>query len=262
MAFVTLCAGKWSGGLPMGRILVGWCVGALGGLITGYLLWIFVGEGLWEMKARRMSDAQFAAWEEKRWPQILKVYCAGAASCGLLGAYYLNRPLRLGGRLISRRDRASGSGRQTLDDPLTSEEFQRVFQVCQWISVGDGPEYLRGFIVGWLAEASPAIAKKVDDFSVHHMAALCADLRYNRIPGARRFPKMVILPPSLEELRQLRRASAGFSTEGRSIDYLRGLLVSRLVDSQPALAGRISDLTTRQMQAVHSAFEGLNMNEF
>jgi hypothetical protein len=49
-----------------------------------------------------------------------------------------------------------------------------------------GPEYVRGLVVGRLAEAAPALAHKVDGFSDGYMAALHADLRHRQSRLGRR----------------------------------------------------------------------------
>ena len=62
-------------------------------------------------------------------------------------------------------------------EPLTHDEFQRVSQCCLWMPLDDkSPDYVQGLIVGRLAEAEPALARKVDGFGGRHVAALQRDL--------------------------------------------------------------------------------------
>jgi hypothetical protein len=61
---------------------------------------------------------------------------------------------------------------------LTPPEFARVVQCCLFAQIEKrDPAYAQGLIVGRLVDTDPELAKKVDDFSPEHMAALCRDLR-------------------------------------------------------------------------------------
>jgi hypothetical protein len=225
----------------MGRWLCGFVVGTLGGLIVGYLAWILYLDGWWAAHGKVLSREAFVAWEYKREPQLWSIYLLGSLCCGVFGAYALNLPL--GKTVAHRRRQLLWKARTSADAVLSTEEFQRVFQACQWISTAGGPEYLRGFIVGRLAESWPAIAKKVDGFDDAHMTAVCDDLRYNRVAGTRPQPKVDSKELTDDEIEQLCKARLGFDLHDRDSNYFRGLLVGRLAESQPALAYMVNDLS-------------------
>ncbi len=161
----------------MGRTVVFFCTGLLFGFIglqlacRGFLLFA---EGAEADAANRrgLSLADYQQWVDVRYERpFLLLSAAGGLLCATLAAAASQRldqmPAR---RAPDRRPRGS-------DDPLTREEFRQVAQACLLVPLAErSPEYVRGLVVGRLADTAPALARKVDGFSDNHMAAVYADL--------------------------------------------------------------------------------------
>ncbi len=180
---VSDAGGEWlqvppppSGGHVIGRTAAGFILGLLIGfaglqLALRVALYYIDGPEVDAAESRNMSVAEYQKWAAGRYERPLSaVSAAGAIVCGVLGALAFNRPV--GARIRTAGRRAVGP-----DEPLSRSEFHQVLQACIWVPLEErSPEYVRGLAVGRLAEAQPALAKKVDDFSDHHMAALHHDL--------------------------------------------------------------------------------------
>jgi hypothetical protein len=163
----------------MGRQVVGFVLGLLFGFVGVQMacqavVYFTEGPDVSAAEERNMSLPEYRRWVDLRYERpFLLVSLAGAVVCGVACAYALNVPVRAAARPARRRAGA--------DDPLTREEFHQVLQACLMVPLDQrGPEYVRGLVVGRLAEAAPALAHKVDGFSDRHMAALHSDLRHRQ----------------------------------------------------------------------------------
>ena len=235
----------------MGRYLAGFVLGMLVGAVAlsigGSMVWEFVGgPAWWESKRVIMSRAQFAAWESDK-SERFQIAFLGALGCfGLLGAYFFNRPF---GRVLARRRRS----RPGSDDPLTQDEFKRVFQSCQWLALDEViPEFVRGFTVARLAETVPAVAKKLADFSDSQMAAVYSDLMYNWVAGRSHLRSTGASMPTEDERKRMSLNCCGIDVGDRRVEFVRGFLVGRLAESDPALAKKVLDLNGWQMTALRN----------
>jgi hypothetical protein len=166
----------------MGKYLAGFLLGTLIGIaavpLFGVVVWECVGGSDWlDAKRESMSRENFAAWQNHKLDSAAELCLFGVVCCGALGAVGFNRPIGAAGRRSRRR--LGGS-----DEPLSRDEFQQVLQACVWMPIdARSPEYVRGLVVGRLAENQPALAKRVDGVSDHLMDMLYRDLCRRRARG-------------------------------------------------------------------------------
>jgi hypothetical protein len=166
------------------RFLAGLLIGTGALFLAGRFLVLFVdSSGTTTDPTRNQSRAQHEASVAGQYdPPILVFSLIGglicAACCAAAG------PTDTPARPQTRRRSSIGT-----DDSLSRDEFHQVLQACLPVPIDDrSPDYVRGLVVGRLADTAPALAHKVDGFSDRHMAALHRDLlhRQDKLSRGRR----------------------------------------------------------------------------
>ena len=167
----------------MGRVIAAFFLGLVigaGGLYLACRALLMIAEGpdMAAARERDMSLAQYREYVDLRYERpFLLVSAAGGLICAWWCAYAAGTGESATAGRPGRRRRRRRSG----DDPLTREEFRQVLQACLLVPLDErSPEYVRGLVVGRLAESAPAVAHKVDGFSDRHMAALYGDLLHRQ----------------------------------------------------------------------------------
>jgi hypothetical protein len=160
----------------MGRQVFGFWVGLVVGFVGIQLvcrasLYFAEGSDVSAAEERHMSLPEYRQWVDVRYERpFMVVSLAGGLLCGTVCAFGSGHPVRAA---APARWHRSGH-----DDPLSRDEFHQVLQACLLVPLAErSPEYVRGLVVGRLAEAAPALAHKVDGFSDRRLGALHADLR-------------------------------------------------------------------------------------
>jgi hypothetical protein len=174
----------------MNRVIVSFVAGLLIGSATLFLasqlyLMVFVGDARDRANSQHKTVGAAEDEIELRFGRPLYLFTiAGGLMCGWWCAYAAWRSEAEAPRRAMHPTRSMGR-----DDRLTREEFHQVLQACLLVPLDErSPEFVRGLVVGRLAETAPGLARKVDGFSDRHMDALHSDLRDRqvRLSGGRR----------------------------------------------------------------------------
>lgn len=154
-------------------VLVGMAIGFLGTYFLGRGAEEILFRGDLEEKRQKFQiTGEYEAWYGRyvQYP-LIGVSLLGGFLCGALcGKRMLGssaRPNALNSNAHWDRD----------EQPLNREEFQRVLQCCLFTRLPDTePAFVKGVIVGRLADSDPELARRVLQFSPRHMHALWTDL--------------------------------------------------------------------------------------
>jgi hypothetical protein len=150
----------------MARVVVGFLVGYAVGFAG---LWglcavaarAIEGESTTAATARGISVAEYRQWYEARYGTMTVIASqVGGVACALLCG-------------LAGTQTGSVSARRRAGEPLSREETRMAIASCLWADVtGREPEYVRGLIVGRLAESEPDVARKVDRLGRAQLLAL------------------------------------------------------------------------------------------